>query len=85
MLWLLSGVMLIITGVINVVARNLRHGVVVADHDKSGVGEKYAKETGFKYWLSDNVGDDFNDYWRSVSQFKSSQEIKKLVFNMKIC
>ena len=70
---------------INVVARNLRHGVVVADHDKSGVGEKYAKETGFKYWLSDNVGDDFNDYWRSVSQFKSSQEIKKLVFNMKIC
>jgi putative DNA primase/helicase len=66
------------------VARKLKSGVVVADHDKSGVGEKYAKETGFKYWLSDTVGEDFNDYWRSISAFKSEQTLKKLAFNMKI-
>jgi putative DNA primase/helicase len=35
---------------------------VIADNDESGTGERVAKESGLKYWMSDKVGEDFNDF-----------------------
>jgi len=35
---------------------------IVADHDKSGTGQRVAKKTGMPYWLSPIVGEDFNDF-----------------------
>ena len=37
---------------------------------------KIAKKTGKKYWLSDTVGEDFNDYHIRVGLFKASQSLK---------
>jgi hypothetical protein len=56
------------------------NGTVVADNDKSGVGEKAAIETKKPYWISDAVGEDFNDYHLRVGLFKASQSLKRLFF-----
>lgn len=43
------------------VAEGLPDGLIIADNDKSGTGERVAKEIGWKYWMSDVVGEDAND------------------------
>lgn len=43
------------------VAKRVR-GFVVADHDASGTGEKYAMQTGLPWWMPPDVGQDANDY-----------------------
>lgn len=43
------------------VAEGLPDGLVIADNDKSGTGERVAKEIGWKYWMSDVEGEDAND------------------------
>lgn len=53
-----------------------KDGLVVADNDASLTGERVAKETGLKYWLSDTVGEDFNDFQLRVGLFKSIQALK---------
>lgn len=63
------------------VSRSIREGIVVADNDPSGVGEGVAKETGKPYWLSDTVGEDFNDYHMRVGIFKASQSLKKTLLS----
>lgn len=60
------------------VAKNFKDGFVVADNDPSGVGESTAIATGKPYWISDTVGEDFNDYHLRVGQFKASQSLKQL-------
>jgi phage/plasmid primase-like uncharacterized protein len=57
------------------IARTLDKAFVVADNDRSGAGEKTAIETGFPYWISDTVGEDFNDYHLRVGTFKATQAI----------
>jgi putative DNA primase/helicase len=54
-------------------------GVVIADNDESGTGERVAKESGLKYWMSDKVGEDFNDFHQRNHLFKASQAIRKLL------
>ena len=54
-------------------------GKVVADNDASGTGERIAKETGLKYWMPDQVGEDANDYHTRVGTFKFSQALRSLV------
>jgi putative DNA primase/helicase len=61
------------------VAREFSHGIIIADHDNSGVGQRIAHEAGKPYWLSDTVGEDFNDYHMRVGLFKASQSLKKFV------
>lgn len=61
------------------IAKTLDHALVIADNDKSGVGEKIAKETGFRYWISDIVGEDFNDYHMRVGTFAATQAIYKFM------
>ena len=36
-------------------------GYVIADHDASGTGEKYARQTGLPYWMPPEIGD-ANDF-----------------------
>jgi putative DNA primase/helicase len=55
-------------------------GTVIADNDKSGAGEKAALETKNPYWISDTVGEDFNDYHLRVGLFKASQSLKRSFF-----
>lgn len=61
------------------VAQNYPGAVVVADNDESKTGELAAQKTGLPYWISDTVGEDFNDYSRRVGLFQRSQAIKKLL------
>lgn len=63
------------------VARHISGGIVVADHDPNGVGEKAARETGKPYWLSETVGEDFNDFHLRVGLFKAMASLKKAVFS----
>lgn len=55
------------------VAERLRPGLVVADNDASGTGEKMARQTGWKYWMSEKVGEDFNDAHQREGIFTASR------------
>ncbi len=55
------------------VAATLPGGFVVADNDKSGTGERVAREIGWPYFMSDVVGEDFNDMHQRVGLFRASQ------------
>ena len=57
-------------------------GIVVADHDASGVGEKVAREIGKPYFLPPTVGCDFNDFHQSVGVFHASQSLKKVLIDV---
>lgn len=57
------------------VAATLPKGLVVADNDASGTGERVAKETGWPYFLPPEVGQDFNDYHQATSLFTCSQAL----------
>lgn len=59
------------------VAEALGGGVVLADNDASGTGERVAREIGWAYWMSDRVGEDANDYARRAGLFALSQGINK--------
>jgi hypothetical protein len=58
------------------VASRISGGFIVADNDPNGIGESVAKKTGKNYWLSDTVGEDFNDYHLRVGLFRASQSLK---------
>ena len=59
------------------VAGRFPAGLVIADNDSSGTGEKAARLTGKPYWMPATTGQDFNDYWLQVGTFKASQAIKQ--------
>jgi putative DNA primase/helicase len=59
------------------VARQFPYGLIVADNDNSHVGETSARKTGKPYWLSETIGEDFNDFHKRVGTFKASQSLKK--------
>jgi putative DNA primase/helicase len=65
------------------IARNIGQGIVIADNDPNSVGETTAKKTGKPYWISETVGEDFNDYHMRVGNFKASQSLKKLLLSLK--
>ena len=61
------------------IARHINGGIIIADNDPNGIGERFAQETGKPYWISDTVGEDFNDYHQRVGLFKASQSLKKIL------
>ena len=63
------------------IARGIEGGLVVADNDPNGVGERAARNAGKPYWISDTVGEDFNDYHQRVGLFKASMSLKRLLFS----
>lgn len=56
------------------VAANLPGGFVIADHDASGTGERVAREIGWPYWMSPELGD-CNDHHLRDGLFKTGQSI----------
>ena len=61
------------------IARLYPDCVVVADHDKSGTGQRVAKKTGRPYWISPIEGEDFNDYHKRVGIEEASLVISALL------
>ena len=61
------------------VAATLPKGFVVCDNDASRTGENTAIKTGFPYWMSDTIGEDFNDFHQRVGLFKASQSLGKVI------
>lgn len=59
-----------------------KDGFVVADNDPKFAGELAAKATGLPYWISPQVGEDFNDYALRVGWFKASREMADLARRM---
>lgn len=59
------------------VAATIESGLVIADNDESGTGERTAKEIGWPYWMSDVVGEDANDMHQRLGLFKFSQSLVK--------
>jgi len=66
-------------GNLQTVARSVAGGIVIADNDPNGVGEKAARETGKPYWLGDTIGEDLNDYHSRVGLFKAMVDLKRVV------
>jgi len=54
-------------------------GLIVADNDESGTGERTAKEISWPYWMSDKVGEDFNDAHQRLGLFKVSFPLARLI------
>ena len=61
------------------VAAGCRAGVVLADHDASGTGERIAREIGWPFWMSDHVGEDANDFHRRAGLFALAQQLAGLL------
>lgn len=61
------------------IARLYPDCVVVADHDRSGTGQRVAKKTGRPYWISPIEGEDFNDYHKRVGIEEASLVISALL------
>lgn len=59
------------------VAADLPGGLVLADNDASGTGERVAREIGWPYWMSDAVGEDANDYAQRAGVFSLAMGIKQ--------
>jgi putative DNA primase/helicase len=59
------------------IANALDGGVVVADNDASGTGERIAREIGWPYWMSKTVGNDANDDHKAMGLFRFSQSLAK--------
>jgi putative DNA primase/helicase len=57
------------------IAAELEGGIVLADNDASGTGERVAREIGWPYWMSDRVGEDFNDAHQRLGLFAVSQQL----------
>lgn len=57
------------------IARGLRPGLVIADRDASGTGERAARAIGWPYWMSPVLGEDANDAHRRMGLFQLSQSI----------
>lgn len=61
------------------VARELPVGLVLADNDASGTGERIAKEIGWPYWMSDTTGEDFNDAHQRVGLFPLAMQLRRVL------
>ena len=59
------------------VARGIDGGMVVADHDSSGTGERVAREIGWPFWISDREGEDFNDAHLRLGIFQAGQSLMR--------
>lgn len=61
------------------IAGDLATGIVIADNDASRTGERVAQEVGWLYWISDQVGEDFNDYHQRVGIFSACMSLKRVL------
>lgn len=62
------------------ISKRLGSGFVVADNDKSGTGERVAQATGWRYWISEKVGEDFNDTHRRAGLFEAAKSLFRSLY-----
>lgn len=62
------------------IAKTLKRGLVISDNDRSMTGQRAAESIGWPYWMSDEVGEDLNDYHLRRGLFAASQELKKVLY-----
>ncbi len=60
-------------------AQQCKPVLVVADNDESGTGARIAAQIGVKTWISEKVGNDFNDDHLSRGDFAMMQDIRKIL------
>jgi len=60
------------------VSHKLKPRLVIADNDASGTGERVAIQIGAPYWMSETVGNDFNDDHKQRGLFAVSNDLRKL-------
>lgn len=60
------------------IARGLDGGIVIADNDASGTGERVAREIGWPYWMSDTVGEDANDLHQRIGTYRLAMQMRRL-------
>lgn len=58
------------------IAQSLQGGVILADNDASETGERVAREIGWPYWMSEVVGEDFNDAHQRLGTFSLAMKLK---------
>ncbi len=63
----------------NILKVSGRWDVIVADNDESGTGEKYARKTGLKWWMPDEVGMDVTDLVRKYGTEFLVHELRGLL------
>ena len=56
------------------IAATLPGGYVIADHDASGTGERVAREIGWPFWMSDQLGD-CNDHHLREGLFRTGRSV----------
>lgn len=61
------------------VAMQVGRGMVVADNDPHKVGEAAARKSGMPYWMSEVVGEDFNDYSCRSGVFSAMMSLRSVV------
>ena len=60
-------------------ATDFGEGIIIADNDASHAGEDAAIATDLPYWISDYVGEDFNDQHKRLGTFRLSQDLGKFL------
>jgi putative DNA primase/helicase len=55
-------------------------GFIIADHDKSGTGQRVAMESGCPWYMPPKIGQDINDHHLESGVFKVSQELKRAIY-----
>ena len=66
-------------GTMKRIAGSLRPGLVIADNDESGTGERVAREIGWPYWISDKTGEDANDFAQRSGVFALAMGLKRVM------
>jgi putative DNA primase/helicase len=64
------------------VAEGLEQGIVIADNDESGTGQRAAADIGWPVWISDQVGEDANDAHNRMGLFEFSQSLTRSMFDI---
>lgn len=62
----------------NVAVRN-RESYILADNDRSGIGEKVARETGLPYWLPEHRPSDLTDLYQDRGLFDAVESLEKFL------
>lgn len=65
-------------------AQWLPAGIVIADNDVSGTGERVALEIGWPYWMSSQQGEDFNDTHQRIGTFALAMQLRSVLTKRRV-
>ena len=65
------------------VSKYAKPGLVIADNDASGTGERSAKAIGWPFWMSDIVGEDADDFRRRSGFFALGMKLKVMAMRLR--